>query len=309
MKYPSAYKLSPEAAQALDLKLPVVALESAVITHGLPFPQNLSLARDLEADLRNLGVTPATIAVLDGRLCVGLEAAGLERLTSSPDAHKISVRDFAAAIAKGWSGGTTVAGTLLAAATAGIEVFATGGIGGVHRGAPFDISTDLYQLARTRVVVVCAGAKAILDLPATLEMLESLAVPVVGYRTDEFPAFYSIESGLPVSVRADTAEQIAVMARSHWGLGLGSAVLVVTPPPQEAALAPEAVDGAIRQALVDADRRGIRGQEATPFLLARVNELTGGASLQANLALLRNNARLAAEIALALSAGRAQYRA
>jgi pseudouridine-5'-phosphate glycosidase len=309
LQLPSAYKLSAEAAQALDLKLPVVALESAVITHGLPYPQNLSLAQDMEADVRDRGVAPVTIAVLDGKLRLGLERADLERLASDQDTHKIGARDFAGAIAKGWSGGTTVSGTLLAAGAAGIEVFATGGIGGVHRGAPFDVSTDLYQLASTPVVVVCAGAKAILDLPATLEMLESLAVPVVGYRTNEFPAFYSAKSGLPVGVRADSAEEIATMTRSHWDIGLSSSLLVVTPPPDDAALPPEVVDLAIQQALEELEARGVRGQGVTPFLLARVSELTGGASLNANLALLRNNARLAAEVARALNAGRRDHNA
>lgn len=304
MKYPSAFKLSSGVVQAVDLNLPMVALESAVITHGLPYPHNLSLAQDMETEVHNLGITPATIAVLDGRLCVGLDAGDLERLAKSPDTHKIGVRDFTAAVAKGWSGGTTVSGTLLAAEAVRIQVFATGGIGGVHHSTPFDVSTDLYQLAHTPVVVVCAGAKAILDLPATLEMLESLAVPVVGYRTDEFPAFYSASSGLPVSVRADSVEEVAAMAMAHWALGLSSALLVVNPPPEEDALPPEVVEGAIRQALDEAETRNIRGQGVTPFLLARVSELTGGASLRANLALLRNNARLAAQIARALHTGR-----
>lgn len=305
-KLPPAYRLSFEVARALELKLPVVALESTVITHGLPYPQNLALAKDMEAEVRAQEVVPATIAVLDGEVRIGVGITELERLASSEDTHKISTRDLVAAIAKGWSGGTTVAGTLMAAGAAGISVFATGGIGGVHRGAPFDVSTDLHQLARSPLIVVCSGAKAILDLPATLEVLESLAVPVLGYRTDEFPAFYSRSSGLPVGVRVDAPEEIAAMARAHWSLGLSSALLVVNPPPQEAALPPEAVDGAIEQALEEAEARGIRGQGVTPFLLARVSELTGGASLGANLALLRDNARLAAEIAFHLNRERSR---
>jgi pseudouridine-5'-phosphate glycosidase len=296
-------QFSPAVRQALEAQTPLVALESTVITHGLPYPQNGQLAQEMETQVQQGGATPATIAVLDGLIHIGLERAQLERLARPGGYRKISVRDYAPAIAQKATGGTTVAGTLLAAQAAGIQVFATGGIGGVHRQAPFDISADLPQLARTPCVVVCAGAKSILDLPATLEMLETLGVPVVGYQCDEFPAFYSTTSGLPVSARAESAAEIAEMARAHWGLGLTSAVLVANPPPAEAALPAADVEAAIQQALAEAQAQHIHGQAVTPFLLSRVSQLTHGVSLQANLALLLNNARLAAAIAVQFAPG------
>jgi pseudouridine-5'-phosphate glycosidase len=298
--------IADEVRQALEAGKPVVALESTVITHGLPYPQNLELARNMEQTVREQGAVPATIGVLEGVITVGLGAGQVERLAQAQDVYKISVRDFAPAVALKRMGGTTVAGTLLAASAAGIQVFATGGIGGVHRQVPGeagtsnDISTDLMQLARTPMVVVCAGAKAILDLPATLEMLETLGVPVVGYQTSEFPAFYSTSSGLPVSVRVESAEEAAQIAHAHWGLGLNSAVLVTVPPPAEAALPHEAVEGAIETALGEVKAQGIRGQAVSPYLLGRVSELTEGHSLEANLALLLNNARVAAQISKAI---------
>jgi pseudouridylate synthase len=300
MNLPTNLSLSEEVLHARQHGLPVVALESTVITHGLPYPENLELAREMEAEVRDLGAVPATIAVVEGRICVGVGPEDLERLARAENMHKISTRDYAMAIACGWSGGTTVAGTMLAAWLAGIRVFATGGIGGVHRQPAYDISADLPELARRPIAVVCAGAKAILDLDATLEYLETVAVPVVGYRTDEFPAFYSRSSGLKTSARADTPAQAAEIARVHWSLGLNSAILIANPPPEEVALAHEAVDNAIQQALREAAQQGIRGQAVTPFLLARVSELTAGSSLHANLGLLHNNARLAAEIAVCL---------
>jgi pseudouridine-5'-phosphate glycosidase len=306
-RLPSFYQLSAEVARARAMDLPMVALESAVITHGLPHPENFNLARDVEAEVRAAGCTPATIAVLDGKVCVGITEIQLERLAGVGKLVKISARDFAPAIARGLSGGTTVAGTLLAARALGIRVFATGGIGGVHRqetdniwerATPnYDISADLAQLGSTPMIVVCAGAKAILDLPATLEVLETLSVPVVGYGCEDFPAFYTRSSGLKASLRADSPEEVARIARTHWQLGLQSAVLVTVPPPEDAALPADQVDEAIREALVEAAGQGIRGQAVTPFLLSRVSELTGGASLRANLALLRNNAQVAAAIA------------
>jgi pseudouridine-5'-phosphate glycosidase len=289
----------PEVRQALTDGKPVVALESTVITHGLPYPQNRDIALEMEAEIRHLGATPATIAVLDGRLHVGVDAGEMERLARAVGVHKISARDMAPALALGWSGGTTVAGTMLAAQRAGIQIFATGGIGGAHRQPAYDISADLAQLAKTPILVVCAGAKAILDLDATLEYLETCSVPVVGFQTDEFPAFYSRSSGLKVSVRADTPIEVTAIARAHWGLGLTSAVLVANPPPAESALDATLVEDAIQQALAEAEGQHIRGQPVTPFLLKRVSELTGGESLRANLALLLNNARLAAQIARA----------
>jgi pseudouridine-5'-phosphate glycosidase len=289
--------LEPAVRQAIDARLPVVALESTVITHGLPYPQNLQLALDMEAEIRQQNAVPATIALLDGEIHIGLNQLQLERLALHMDMVKVSVRDIAPTIANKRSGGTTVAGTLFAANLVGIKVFATGGIGGVHRGAAFDISADLVQLARTPVILVCAGAKAILDLPATLEVLETYGVPVVGYQTDEFPAFYSRTSGLPVSCRADNPEHVAHIAKTHWNLGMTSAILVCVPPPAEAALPPESVQEAIEQALVEAHEANISGQGVTPYLLRRVNELTAGNCMRANLALLRNNARLAGQIA------------
>ncbi|MCW5877072.1 MAG: pseudouridine-5'-phosphate glycosidase [Anaerolineales bacterium] len=296
---PESFKLSAEVAAARRMGTPLVALESTVITHGLPQPQNLELARSLEDIVRSAGAAPATVAVLGGRICVGLEADELEQLASGP-ARKLSSRDLAAAVADKASGGTTVAGTLHVAALAGIRVFATGGIGGVHPGDGWDISADLGELARRPLVLVCAGAKAILDLPATLEQFETLGVPVVGYGTDEFPAFYSNESGLPTSARAEDAAGAAALARAHWALG-GGGLLLCAPPPAEAALPAAQVRGWIEQALAEVQAQGIRGQAVSPYLLARVSELSGEKSLAANLALLRNNARIAAEVAQVLN--------
>lgn len=292
--------ISDTVARALHEKLPVVALESTVITHGLPYPENATLAKDMEMEISESGAIPATIGVLDGRICVGLDDEQLDQLAKPGTSHKISSRDLAAAVIKGWSGGTTVAGTMAVSSKVGIRVFATGGIGGVHRNAPFDISADLPQLARTPIIVVCAGAKAILDLPATVEYLETAGVPVVGYQTDEFPAFYSRESGLPVGVSLDTPMEIARLATAHWKLGAESAILVVHPLSVEEALNSKAVEKEIQQALKEMQQSGIHGQQVTPYLLKRVTELTGGASMKANLALLRNNAHLAAEISKAL---------
>jgi pseudouridine-5'-phosphate glycosidase len=286
--------------QALQSFLPIVALESTVITHGLPRPQNLTLARDMERVIRENGATPATIAVLDGVIHVGLSETELDLLASLENVRKISRRDFATTILKKESGGTTVAGTMFAAHRAGIHVFATGGIGGVHEVETLDISADLQALADTPMIVVCAGAKAILDLPATLEYLETMSVPVIGYGTDEFPAFYSRCSGLPVSARLDMPEDIVRLAKAHWELGMKSAVLVCQPLPEQEEIPQEKVDGAIQQARREAGAQRIHGQALTPFLLSRLSELTGGESLRANLALLLNNAKLTAQIAVAL---------
>ena len=285
---------------ALRSSLPIVALESTVITHGLPRPQNLELARTMERVIRENDATPATIALLEGKIHIGLTDAELERLANAEHVRKISRRDFATAIFKKECGGTTVAGTMFAAHQAGIKVFATGGIGGVHEVETLDISTDLQALADTPMLVVCAGAKAILDLPATLEYLETMAVPVIGYGTDEFPAFYSRQSGLPVSARLDSPQEVVAFAKIHWELGLQSAVLVCQPLSPEEEIPRNKIDGAIQQARREAGEQGLRGQALTPFLLARLSELTSGESLKANLALLRNNARLAAQIAQAL---------
>lgn len=290
-----------DVAQARQLNLPVLALESTVITHGLPRPQNLELARSLEAEARSGGVTPATVALLDGKVHIGLTQDELERLATADGARKVSRRDFGIALARGEVGGTTVAGTLIAARLAGIRVFSTGGIGGVHRDAPFDVSADLQELSKSPLVVVCAGAKSILDLPATLEYLETMGVPVIGYQTDEFPAFYSRESGLPVTASARSAEEVAEMARLHWGLGLEGALLVVVPPPADAALPAAEVEVFIQQALAEAKAQHIRGSAVTPFLLGRVSAISHGDSLRANLALLRQNVQVGAQIAACLA--------
>jgi pseudouridine-5'-phosphate glycosidase len=276
---------------------PTVALESTVITHGLPKPQNLKLARDMETEVRNQNATPATIALLNGELRVGLTDLELVQLSEADSPLKVSHRDFATAMTKKLNGGTTVAGTMLAAHMAGIKVFATGGIGGVHKENSFDVSTDLRALADTPMIVVCAGAKSILDLPATLEYLETMGVPVVGYQTNEFPAFYSRQSGLNVSARLDSPNEIAKFANAHWSLGLRSAILVTNPVPERDSIPNSEMDPIIGKASAQAIAQGIHGQALTPFLLGRINELTGGRSLQANLALLLNNARLAAQIA------------
>ncbi len=289
--------LSHEISRAIKLSLPIVALESTVITHGLPSPQNLSLARDMEDVVRAEGATPATIGVLKGKVRVGLSGLELEELANERDIIKISQRDFATALVQGKSGGTTVAGTMFAAEAAGIRVFATGGIGGVHKEARFDVSTDLQALARIPMIVICAGAKAILDLPATLEYLETMAVPVVGYQTDHFPAFFSRESGLKTSVKVNTPEEIVKLALTHWDIGMKSAILVTQPLPVGDAIPKVEVDEWIERASAEAVEQNKRGQELTPFLLQRISELSGGRSLRANLSLLLNNARLAAEIA------------
>ncbi len=302
---PRALALAPEVAAALAAGAPVVALESTLISHGLPWPTNLEAARAIEADVRAEGAVPATVAIIDGRLRAGLGAQELEALArAGPTLAKASRRDLPLLLAEGGNGATTVAATMIVAAAAGIRIFATGGIGGVHRGAAhsFDVSADLAELARSPVAVVCAGAKAILDLPATRELLETLGVPVIGFGTDEWPAFWSRGSGLAVDRRLDTPAAVARVLQTKWSAGLAGGVLVAQPIPAEHALPRECVEAAVAQALAQADGAGIRGSALTPFLLARVVEATGGASLQANVALVRANARLAARIAAALAA-------
>ncbi|MCP4140627.1 MAG: pseudouridine-5'-phosphate glycosidase [Chloroflexi bacterium] len=296
--------ISPEISRARDLGLPIVALESTVITHGLPIPQNMELARDMEEKVREQGAVPATVALLDGKIRVGINDTELEKLANAKDPVKVSRRDFAKAIVKKMDGGTTVAGTMLAAEQANIRVFATGGIGGVHREGHMDISTDLQALSDTPMIVVCAGAKSILDLPATLEYLETMAVPVVGYGTDEFPAFFSNKSGLKVSVRLDSPEEIADFAKAHWDLGIKSAVLVTNPIPEDFSLDDDFINPIIEQTSQDAQDKGISGQALTPFLLARINELSNGRSLESNLVLLQSNATLAAKIAKVMMQGK-----
>ncbi len=286
-----------EVQSALDVRSPLVALESALITHGLPYPHNLETAQALERAVRENGAVPATIAIIAGEIRLGLTEAELERLASQKGVRKVSRRDLPMAVARGEDGATTVAATMYVAALAGIEVLATGGIGGVHRGQPFDVSADLPELAQTRVAVVCSGAKSILDLPLTLEWLETHGVPVLGYDTDEFPAFYSRHSGLPVDARVDTPEEAARIIRTKWELGLEGGVLVTVPVSEEAELPRELAERAIEQALTEAEKRGVKGKALTPFLLSEMARLTEGRSMVANVALLRNNAAVAARIA------------
>jgi len=291
-------QIHPDVRTALAENQPIVALESAVITHGLPRPINLELARRMEFEIRKASALPAIAAVLDGVARLGLTHKELERLSLDEHAVKISRRDLGWSRAAGLSGGTTVAGAMIMARVAGIPIFATGGIGGVHRGAGMDVSADLPELAQTPVAVVCSGAKAILDLPRTVEWLETAGVPVIGYQTDEFPSFYSRESGLPVSIRADTPAEVADILRSHWQLPSAGSVLVVVPCPETDAIPLDEVQEALRRAETEA--RNVSGAALTPFLLSRMSEYTGGRSLGANLALLRNNAQVAAGIAVAL---------
>ena len=298
--------LTDEVTTALRDGAPVVALESTIISHGMPYPQNVETARGVEGVIRDLGAVPATVAVLDGRPRIGLDPADLDLLATSDAVAKVSVRDLPVVIAQGGHGATTVAATMRLAALAGIRVFVTGGIGGVHRGAAqsFDISADLTELSTTDVAVVSAGVKSILDIGLTLEALETLRVPVLAYGADEFPAFFSRSSGFPAPARVDSAEEIAAIMAAKWDLGIAGGVAVVNPIPQPDELPAGQINGIIAQALDDMASRGISGKAATPFLLARIVELTGGASLTANIALVENNARLGAQIAAAYAAGR-----
>jgi len=281
---------------------PLVALESTVISHGLPYPQNLTLAQEMEAIVRSHGAEPRTVAVIGGELRAGLSEAELIHLATARGVRKVSRRDLPIVVARRLDGATTVATTMWVAQRFGIQVFATGGIGGVHRGKGDDISADLQELAQTPVVVVCAGAKAILDLPSTLEYLETQGVTVIGYGTDEFPAFYSRTSGLAVDVRCDTPAEVAAIWRAKRGLGLPGGLLVTVPVPAEMEIPAAEIEPAIAQAVAEAEARGLRSAEVTPFLLTRIAQLTGERSLRTNLALLHNNAAVAAEIAVALAA-------
>ena len=292
----------PEVQAALAAGAPVVALESTLIAHGMPWPHNLETGRRLEAEVRRHGAVPATIAVLGGRLKVGLSAAELEGLArGGARVAKASRRDLALLVATGADGATTVAATMIVAALAGIKVFATGGIGGVHRGAErsFDISADLLELAQTPVAVVCAGAKSILDLALTLEVLETHGVPVIGYRCSSLPAFYVRDSGHALAQRLDQPEALALAMHAHWQLGLKGGLVIANPIPAQHEMPRERIDAAIDRALAEAAAQGIQGKASTPFLLARVADLTGGDSLAANIALVLNNAALAAQVALA----------
>jgi pseudouridylate synthase len=290
---------SPEVAEALSAKKPIVALESTIITHGMPYPRNVETARSVEEAAREMGAIPATIAVIDGRFRVGLNGQEIERLGElTGGVVKASRRDLALVAARKGSAGTTVAATMFIASLAGLEVFATGGIGGVHRGAEetFDISADLVELARTRVAVVCAGAKSILDIEKTLEYLETQGVAIVGYRCDEFPAFYARSSGFKLEHRCDGLHDLARMIRLQRDIGPGG-LLIANPIPENHALEQAAIEERIAEAVADAKAQGVGKKEATPFLLERVVELTEGKSLEANIALIRNNAVLAAQAA------------
>jgi pseudouridine-5'-phosphate glycosidase len=293
----------PEIADALAAGRPVVALESTVISHGLPRPQNLETARKMDAAVRDEGAVPATIGLLEGRLIVGLSRAEIELLAGAERVAKVSRRDLAAVLNSRQPGATTVAATMIIAAQAGIRVFATGGIGGVHRGAQntFDISADLPELARTPVAVVCSGAKVILDLPRTLELLETLGVPVVGYSTSDFPVFFVQESGLALDARVDTPLEAARLIAMHWALGLNLGIIICNPPPARSALPRKQVESLIEAALNSAEAAGIQGKAVTPYLLDHLARASGGKTLETNIALLINNARVAAQIAVAHS--------
>ncbi len=295
---PDVFEQSIEVHRAIQNNDPLVALESTVITHGLPRPQNLILAQDMEQTVRNEGALPATIAVMDGKIKIGLGPNDLERLAGPGDVIKVSLRDFATALTKNVMGGTTVAGTMFAAERAGIKVFATGGIGGVHKEGRMDISTDMEALASIPMIVVCAGAKSILDLPSTLEYLETKGVPVVGFGTDKFPAFFSTSAkNLKTSVKLDTPEEVVKFANTHWKLGMKTAVLVCQPVPASAALSGDYINPFLEQVSKEIVEKEIMGQQVTPYELGQLNKLTGGRSMRANLALLLNNAKLAAQIA------------
>jgi len=298
MRLPESIQISPTVSKALAAHKAVVALESTVLTHGLPYPDNLKLALGAQSIVSSQGAIPATTSLFEGKLLVGMDDNQLEKLVHSPNPIKVSSRNFGIGVAQKRTGGTTVAGTLVICRTVGIQVFATGGIGGVHRSSTFDISADLDELAHSPVIVVCAGAKSILNLPATLEALETRGVPVIGFQTDEFPAFYSHKSGLPVDTSVESAAEVAKIANSHWALGLRSAVLVCVPPPVEFSMDSDEVDTFIDKAIRDAEKQGINRARLTPFLLEKMNELTHGQSLQVNLALLQNNVSTAAQIAL-----------
>ncbi len=293
----------PEIEAALTERRPVVALESTLITHGLPFPKNLRCARDAQDQIRLQGATPATIAVLDGQIRIGLEDAELERISQDNSASKLSRHDLATACARGLTGGTTVAATMICARKAGIAVFATGGIGGVHRGwnSTLDISADLQELARTQVTVVCSGAKSLLDLPATIEMLETLGVPVVGFGTDELPAFFSAQSGISLHQFVDNLTEAADIIRARRQLDLSGGEVLAVPPPETLAVTLSDLENWTQAALAESRKKGITGKSVTPYLLGRIADLSSGATLAVNTALILNNAEIAGRLAVTLS--------
>jgi pseudouridine-5'-phosphate glycosidase len=297
------FNFKDEVKEALEEGRPVVALESTLISHGFPYPENLEVAGEMEEIIRGCGVVPATIAVIKGKIKVGLTRSELEFMATSKDILKASRRDLAVIAVKGLNGATTVAATMMVAERAGIKVFATGGIGGVHRGAEktFDISADLQELARASVAVVCSGAKAILDLPLTLEYLETMGVPIIGFRTDEFPAFYCRESGLKVDYVVDDEVEAAKIIRAMQDLELGGGIITANPVPEEYALSMEYMNEMTEEAVRAAEKEGVNGKKLTPYLLNKIKELTGGKSLKANIELVKNNARVAAKIAYELA--------
>ncbi|GAC1450504.1 MAG: pseudouridine-5'-phosphate glycosidase [Ktedonobacteraceae bacterium] len=300
--------ISAEVAQAQQEGRPVVALESTIISHGMPYPMNVHTARDVEAIIRQHGAVPATVALLDGKIKIGLSDQELERIAKGPNIEKVSRRDLAYVLATRKAGATTVAATMICAHLAKIAVFVTGGIGGVHRDVAetLDISADLTEFALTDVAVICAGAKSILDIGRTLEYLETMGVPVVGYQTDEFPAFYSRRSGFPVNFALSSPQDVAQMLHTKWALGLRGGVVIANPVPEEHALDTAYMDGIIDTALEEARKKHITGKQITPFLLAKIEELTGGVSLKTNIALVKHNAEVGAKIAVALAVLAAQ---
>jgi len=297
-------KFSEEVQHAVEAGIPIVALESTIISHGMPYPENLNTAKEVERIVASEGAMPATIAIIDGEICIGLSEEQMQFLATEKNIVKASRRDLPMIISKKLHASTTVAATMICADLAGIEVFVTGGIGGVHRNAEktFDISADLQELAKTDVAVVSAGAKAILDLKLTMEYLETMGVPVLSYQTDEFPAFYTRESGIPASYRVETPEEIAGIIHAKWELGLEGGLIIGNPVPEEDSMDPAEMRKAVDIALREVDEQGIEGKEVTPFLLNRMKELTDGESLESNIALIKNNARLGAQIAVALNA-------
>jgi pseudouridylate synthase len=294
-----ALTLTDEVRAAIDEHRPVVALESTIISHGMPYPQNVEMATAVEQIIRDNGAVPATIAILGGKPRIGLDHDGLQLLASDPNVLKVSVRDLPYVVARGLHGATTVAATMRLAALAGISTFVTGGLGGVHRGAQqtFDTSADLTELSHTDVAVISAGVKSILDIGLTLETLETLEVPVLAYGTDEFPAFFSRSSGHQAPMRVDTPAEVAAVMAAKWSMGIAGGVSVVNPIPEADEIPADEINGIIEQALADMNAKGIHGKDATPFLLGRIVEITGGASLTANIALVENNARLGAAVA------------
>jgi pseudouridine-5'-phosphate glycosidase len=293
-------EIQNEVQEALNLGKPVVALESTIISHGMPYPDNVKMAKNVEAIIRKVGAVPATIAILEGVIKVGLSESEIEMLATAKHVYKVGKRDLAYVVSQGKTGATTVSGTSLIAQMAGIKVFATGGIGGVHRGAQetFDISRDLEELATVDIAVVCAGAKSILDLGLTLEYLETKGVEVIGYQTEKLPAFYTRSSGFNANYRLDTPQEIAALMHAKWSLGLSGGIVVANPIPEAYEMDGDTINQAILQALKEANEKGIKGQDVTPFLLSKVKHITEGTSLDSNIELVYNNARLAAEIAI-----------